>query len=446
MTPALDRRLVTASAAALPPFAFIGAGLSPAPPVLAIVAVAAVSAGLVRLEASLRERGEAAVSVPAAIAVLYGTGLFWYEVVEPGPAAVGFLLATLLVGVWLRRRGGGLGLAVARGAGLGTVLAALALTVERFSGGTTRWALGRPAVLESLFSSRHGVLFWTPLLTLAVLGLIARALRGRAEAAGALAGLTVFAALNAALRPWWGGGLGNARFLCALPLFAFGLAAVLQAIHTAARRQPLALPTVAGAVLVAWNLLLMAQYRRDLVPRDDTVAFAVLVQNGAGLVASAVGAPVAWPANWLFAIQEELPAARYDLLAGQDVLASGPVRLALGEAEASAAILGEGWSVRHPCGNAVCREIEGGRARLFLPVVDPRPAEWRVRAAGSGTLRVALNGTALAEAALSDAMTDVGAIVGRERVRRGVNELLLETGGGHASVEAVSVAPQGDAR
>ena len=242
------------------------------------------------------------------------------------------------------------------------------------------------------------------------------------------------------------GGLGNARFLCALPLFAFGLAAVLQAIHTAARRRPLRLATAAGALLVAWNLLLMAQYRHELVPRDDTVAWPVLVQNGAGLVTSALGAPSAWPANWLFAGQEGLPAARYDLLAGQDVLASGPTRLLLGDAEASAAILGEGWSVRHPCGTAVCREIEGEHARLFLPVVDPRTAEWRVRASGSGILRVGLNGTALAEATLTAAMADVGAIVDRGRVRRGVNVLLLETVGGRASVEAVSIAPRGGAR
>src|SRR5260221_8415068 len=43
----------------------------------------------------------------------------------------------------------------------------------------------------------------------------------------------------------------------------------------------------------------------------------------------------------------------------------------------------------------VCREVEG-RARLFLPVVDARPADVRVHAQGSGSLRLILNGRPLA--------------------------------------------------
>ena len=70
----------------------------------------------------------------------------------------------------------------------------------------------------------------------------------------------------------------------------------------------------AGAGLVLWNGLLMEQYRRGVIPRDDTVSFARVAENSADLLASAVGSPVAWPANWIFAAGRDLPAARYEIL------------------------------------------------------------------------------------------------------------------------------------
>src|SRR6185369_3711987 len=170
------------------------------------------------------------------------------------------------------------------------------------------------------------------------------------------------------------------RFLPALSLFALGLATVLDLVQRVARRRPLRLAALAGGGLVAWNLLFMAQYRAEIIPRDDTVSFPAVAENSARLLSGMTGAPTAWPANWIFAARQGLPAARYDLLAGQDVLADGPAPIDVGDL-GSEAWLGEGWSVRHPCGASVCREVEG-RARLFLPVVDVRPAAVSVHAQG----------------------------------------------------------------
>ena len=103
--------------------------------------------------------------------------------------------------------------------------------------------------------------------------------------------------------------------------------------------------------------------------------------------------------------------------------------------------LGEGWSVRHPCGASVCREVEG-RARLFLPEVDVRPAAVSVHAQGSGTLRVILNGRPFAQASLAAAFAEVGGVADGGLVRRGPNVLALEVSpGGQALVDVVRVAP-----
>jgi hypothetical protein len=260
----------------------------------------------------------------------------------------------------------------------------------------------------------------------------------------ALVALGVLALASAILRPWWAGGVGNARVLPALPLLALGLAILADGARAMARDRPLRVLAGAGALLVAWNLLFMAQYRAEMIPRDDTVSFPAVAENAALLLASAAGAPNAWPANWLFAARTGLPAARYDRLGGRDLLAAVPVVIDIGDLDSDAALLAEGWSVRHPCAGAVCREVEG-RARILLPVVDPRDVELRVRALGTGTLRVRLEG-ATATAALHSTFEDVVLPLGRESFRAGANAVVLEVSpGGQALVDGLALLPRAGA-
>ena len=444
MRPVDGRTVIVVAAAALPPLALLAAGRVPAPPLLAVACIAAITAGLAVVEHGLRGAGLASVSVAASLLVLYGTGLLWHELVAPDVTALTFAAGALVTVAWGRRPGRQRADAIVRGCALGLVLGTLALLADVASG--ARLSLARPSVLDSLFASRHGILFWTPLLTLALVGLVLRAARGHRDALGALSALSLLALVNASLRPWWSGGFGNARFLPALPLFALGLATLLEVLRTSAERRPLRVAALAGALLVAWNLLLMAQYRAELIPRDDTVSFPAVAENSARLLTETTGAPTAWPANWIFAASRGLPVARYDLLGGQDVRADGPRRIDVGDLESEAAWLGGGWSVRHPCGASVCREVEG-RARVFLPLVDVRPATVLVHAQGSGTLRLVLNGRPFAQAPLTSAFVEVGATANRGALERGPNELVLEVSpGGQALVDAVRIVPLEAAR
>ena len=94
------------------------------------------------------------------------------------------------------------------------------------------------------------------------------------------------------------------------------------------------------------------------------------------------------------------------------------------------ALLAEGWGVRAPCGGAgegdsVCRAVEG-RARLFAALEAPETLDLTVRAAGAGSLRVAVNGAAVAERALQEGLLDVTARVPGGRWRAGLNEITLQ--------------------
>ena len=444
MRPLDGRTAIVAAAAALPPLALLATGRAPAAPLLAVACIAAITAGLAVLERGLRAGGFGSVSVATSLLVLYGTGLVWHELVAPGVTALTFVAGVLVTAAWSRRPGRRRGEAIARGGALGLALGTIALLADLASGAPLSLAI--PAVLDSLFASRHGVLFWTPVLTVALVGLALRATRGHRDALGALAALALLALANASLRPWWSGGFANARLLPALPLLALGLATLLEVLRASAERRPLRVAAGVGALLVVWNLLLMAQYRAELIPRDDTVSFPAVAENSARLLAETTGAPTAWPANWLFAARRDLPVTRYDLLGGQDVLADGPTRLDVGDLESEAAWLGEGWSVRHPCGASVCREVEG-RAAVFLPLVDPRPATVLVHAQGTGTLRLVLNGREVAQGPLASAFAEVGGTADRGWLERGPNELVLELSpGGQALVDEVRVAPLEAAR
>jgi hypothetical protein len=197
----------------------------------------------------------------------------------------------------------------------------------------------------------------------------------------------------------------------------------------------------AGAALVLWNALLMEQYRRGAIPRDDTVSFARVAENSADLLATVVGSPVAWPANWIFSARYGLPPDRYDLMVGKYLFfmqnnLGGLIDVGADPAQ-DAALLADGWGVRAPCGDAVCRSVLG-RARLLAALDAPETLDLTVGAAGAGRLRVEVNGAAVAEGALAEGLREVTARVPTGRWRSGLNEVaVLTSPGGSALVDRV---------
>ncbi len=105
---------------------------------------------------------------------------------------------------------------------------------------------------QVLFSSNHGLFTWSPVLLVAVAGLVLLPDR-RLKAAFAYA-LIVQALINGAAPDWWAGfSFGMRRFLDLTPFFVLGLAAV-------ATRIPPAVAWAAAGLLAAWNVLLIANF------------------------------------------------------------------------------------------------------------------------------------------------------------------------------------------
>ena len=137
-------------------------------------------------------------------------------------------------------------------------------------GGSGFFEWTRPAILQTLFSMRQGLVSWTPVVLLAALGLPWLVKRDRMM--GWAAAVTLFLALyvNAAAVMWWGGhGFGGRRFVSYLPFLVLGLSAFLASRPMASRP---ALVRLASLFLIGSNVLFLLQYQLFMRGFTDIVA------------------------------------------------------------------------------------------------------------------------------------------------------------------------------
>jgi len=144
------------------------------------------------------------------------------------------------------------------------------------------WRWFSPAFLNVLFASNHGLLAWTPILLLAIVGLF---LFWRHEP---LVGVPLLAAFLAfylliCCYPDWAGisSYGNRFFVSLTPLFVLGLAVFFDraAQLFRSRRTALAAGCALLAVFALWNVGLIFQWGSHLVPARGPVSFSEMARN-----------------------------------------------------------------------------------------------------------------------------------------------------------------------
>ncbi|MCX6553074.1 MAG: hypothetical protein NTY02_19080 [Acidobacteria bacterium] len=235
--------------------------------------------------------------------------------------------------------------------------------------------------LDVLFSSRHGLLSWTPIVSVALVGTVAYL---RRDAAWALSTLLVFVAMcwiNGSATDWAGGSaFGGRRFTSMMGPLAPGLAVVVFAVL---RRPVLVLAPVAGGIIF-WNYLLMMQFEHGMMTRDEAIGFGRLVrQQAEEYTRPPYFYPFAFPANAWFALREGLPIDAYDVLGVE------PLRTALDITfnERGDRFLIEGWRDDGDDEFGPRRFLDGEAALMAVPLDVPadRPYAVSIRArAGRG--------------------------------------------------------------
>jgi hypothetical protein len=138
---------------------------------------------------------------------------------------------------------------------------------------TLRWE--SPQFLKVLFSSDRGLFIWAPVTAPSLIGLW-WLFKENARLACLLGGM--FLAQLYVVSSWfgWSGNIafGPRLWVAQTAIFSLGLAALINAFQ---KRRVLWI--LVGSFFIVWNLLLLAQYVLETVPRHGSVDLALMVRN-----------------------------------------------------------------------------------------------------------------------------------------------------------------------
>ena len=319
--------------------------------------------------------------------------------------------------------------------------------------GTDFVRLDHPYVLQTLFSSRHGLLSWTPVLWLGYLGLWPLLRTRRALALPLLLPVAAMTYVNMCSGDWWAGGsFSNRRFDSLLPVLALGVAASVEWLAGAIARRPALVPAALAVAAGALNVAVLAGVRESGAP-GAPIAFADTVGAGALRMADAFGSPPTWPASWAFAWRHRLPPGQYDLLVGRYLFYRQnnlQGRIDLG-APGDEAMLGEGWGAGGTRDGTTARPLHG-RGRILAPLDVPEDIEFAVRAHADGAVlvRVEVNGRETGAFTAGSGWSVHRLTVGRDRWRRDLNDVVLEAEAAGVWIDALDFfrvgVPEGQER
>ncbi|MGA7090311.1 MAG: glycosyltransferase family 39 protein [Candidatus Acidiferrales bacterium] len=151
-----------------------------------------------------------------------------------------------------------------------------------------QWSWHSPAFLRVLFSSDHGLLSWTPILALALIGLLLFLRTDRKFAIYLIISVMAFYAV-VALHPDWDGlsSYGNRFFVSLTPIFILGLAAFFDGLSRIwQERRAFRVAAVATCLFIVWNLGLVFQWGMHLIPTRGDVSFREVAYNQVAVVPS----------------------------------------------------------------------------------------------------------------------------------------------------------------
>lgn len=144
------------------------------------------------------------------------------------------------------------------------------------------WLWFSPAFLDVLFASNHGLLAWTPILLLAIVGLFLFWRREPLVGAPLLAAFLAFYVFISYYPNWDGiSSYGNRFFVSLTPLFILGLAVFFDraAQLFPSRRAAFAAACALLAVFTLWNAGLIFQWGSHLIPARGPVSFSEIAHN-----------------------------------------------------------------------------------------------------------------------------------------------------------------------
>ncbi|MBK5257209.1 MAG: hypothetical protein JJE39_14370 [Vicinamibacteria bacterium] len=291
-----------------------------------------------------------------------------------------------------------------------------------------------PALLGVLFSPRGGLLTWSPLLYLAIPGLLAFRRLGWRTAVSFWAVILLLYVTNARVPDWWGGSsFGNRRFCTILGPVAVGLAMTFDVVTRFSRRRPLFAPALLVVLASMWNLLLAEGRREFAWGWDQPVGFPQMARVATDEVSRAVGSPFSLPGALIEWARTGRPLSDLDASIFRRPYSVFILRFGDGDIP----FLRGGFSVPRGTGEDLHRATRDGR--LVVPL--HRAVDYwigiRARGVPGQAVRLEINGLEVEPCPLSRATAECEREVPEGAMRAGDNEIRLraEAGPGQAVEE-----------
>jgi hypothetical protein len=307
--------------------------------------------------------------------------------------------------------------------------------------GTSYMAWGSPQIEAVLFSSRHGLLSWSPVLWLGLVGLLALTRKAPVLAVSLLGALAAATYVNASVHDWWAGAsFGARRFDGALAAFGLGLAVLMEWLVPRVKRHALVLVSLALLPFVLWNVSLMELYSRGTIPFDGPLSFRQGLQDAVELVYRRTGYPFSWPAAWRMRSREGTPLATYDL-AGARYL-SNNVSIRMGDTDAL--YLGTGWSLPKREAQVTVRQIAPGGGTVYVALRESAPYRLLIEGRSLGPVAVRFQERDLGTVDLGATGGTAEVAIPRDVVVAGLNRLVLVPAAGESTfISRLSFVRQG---
>jgi hypothetical protein len=143
-----------------------------------------------------------------------------------------------------------------------------------------------PAFWNVMFSWDHGMLSWTPILVLALIGLVVFCQKDRSFGTYVLIAFLAFYYLIS-IQPTWDGmaSFGSRYFVSLTPVFILGLAAYFDWLARLWQPRPARmLATCTTLFLILWNLGLIFQWGMHLIPARGPISFREAAYNQVAVV------------------------------------------------------------------------------------------------------------------------------------------------------------------
>jgi hypothetical protein len=145
-----------------------------------------------------------------------------------------------------------------------------------------KWKWNSPAFLRVLFSSDHGLLSWTPILSLAIIGLFFLVKKNSLVGTGSVLTFLAYYYFISSYPDWDGmSSFGNRFFISLTPVFILGLTALLSSFSqwVGKTSRAMALSGLAIALLVLWNIGFIFQWGTHMVPARGGISWPQMAHN-----------------------------------------------------------------------------------------------------------------------------------------------------------------------